>query len=278
MYSSSNFKLLAKEALPPFLYRLAKRIGQKHSARSQSDKGVGISRRGPQSVILTDDTKLNHRDSDADRGVIDQIFVQQDYDLRRFKRYGEIQAFYEQSQQPLIIDCGANIGASVAWFSTTYPRANLIAVEPEKENFALLTSNCKSQRILLIQGALARRSGQIGLRDPGEGEWGYRAGGAAEGVELYTVPAFSVADLVAMRNGTPFILKIDIEGAESDLFDENDAVFDTFAVVIIELHDWMLPRSGSSKSFLKWHTRSNRDFVFHGENVFSISNDWLLAA
>ncbi len=76
---------------------------------------------------------------------------------------------------------------------------------------------------------------------------------------------------------TPFILKIDIEGGEADLFDDEPEVFARFPVLIIELHDWMLPRGGTSRPFLRWHAAQDRDFVHIGENVFSLCNTLLPA-
>jgi hypothetical protein len=70
----------------------------------------------------------------------------------------------------------------------------------------------------------------------------------------------------------PFLLKIDIEGAEADLFSNNLEPFMAFYLVIVELHDWLLPGLANSRNFLAWHASSNRDFVYHGENVFSIDN------
>jgi hypothetical protein len=43
-------------------------------------------------------------------------------------------------------------------------------------------------------------------------------------------------------------------------------------VIIIELHDWMLPGTANSQNCLKALSGTNRDFVFYGENVFSIRN------
>lgn len=50
--------------------------------------------------------------------------------------------------------------------------------------------------------------------------------------------------------------------------------FATFGcpLMIVELHDWMLPRTANSANFLKAVAARNRDFVFRGENVFSIRN------
>ncbi len=70
----------------------------------------------------------------------------------------------------------------------------------------------------------------------------------------------------------PFLVKIDIEGFEADLFKENTEWVQKFPVLIVELHDWMLPRSANSQNFLKCVSSLDRDFVFRGENVFSIKN------
>lgn len=70
----------------------------------------------------------------------------------------------------------------------------------------------------------------------------------------------------------PFICKIDIEGAEQELFSANTQWITRFPIVIIELHDWLFPRSGSSANFLRAIAGTNRDFVVSGENIFSVSH------
>lgn len=42
--------------------------------------------------------------------------------------------------------------------------------------------------------------------------------------------------------------------------------------MIIELHDWLFPRSGSSANFLRVIAAMDRDFLIGGENIFSISH------
>ncbi len=88
---------------------------------------------------------IRHRGTRADLGVIAQIFEAQDYSLRPLQRGAELQGLYEQiagaGQAPLILDAGANIGASVVYFARTFPRAHLVALEPAPDNFALLQAN-----------------------------------------------------------------------------------------------------------------------------------------
>lgn len=224
-------------------------------------------------LIFPNGIEFKFRPTVADRGVCHQVLINQDYNFERLTRFKEIQDFYNAVELPVIIDAGANIGAASVWFAYSYPKASVIAIEPARENIALLTSNTRSFPLVIpIQAAIASESGELTLTDPGNGEWAFRTS-ADKDVSGYSVPAITIEQ--AMSNalkGTPFILKIDIEGAEEDLFSRHSEMFDQFPVVIIELHDWMLPNQATSNNFLGWHASHKRDFVYIGENIFSISN------
>jgi hypothetical protein len=70
----------------------------------------------------------------------------------------------------------------------------------------------------------------------------------------------------------PFICKIDIEGAESELFSKNTEWLSRFPVVIIELHDWRFAGEAPSRNFIRTIAHLDRDFVLLGESVWSIAN------
>lgn len=53
----------------------------------------------------------------------------------------EIYKFNPTAESPLIIDCGANMGVSVLYFSREYPTARIVAFEPEAEIFSVLQKN-----------------------------------------------------------------------------------------------------------------------------------------
>ena len=214
---------------------------------------------------------FRHRPTRADRGVVAQIFEAQDYSLGRLQRGAELVALYGEMRRPLILDFGANIGAAAVYFGMHFPRAHIVALEPQAENFELLKENVAGLDVDARLAAVGSRDGEAALVDPGEGEWGYRTA-AGRGVRVE-----SAARLVAEKLGAgyaPYIAKIDIEGAESELFAGDTAWADRFPLVIIELHDWLLPRAGSSASFLAWAAARRRDFVPIGENVFSIAHQW----
>lgn len=220
--------------------------------------------------------KLLHRGTAADNGVLNQIFNSQDYHPNRLRRGPQILSFYQSvvdnGGQPLIIDCGANMGASPVWFSTAYPDAVVVAIEPEKGNYDLLVQNTMGMRIETHMAAIGSRDGQVHVFDPGNGEWGYQASVEGSGP---VVAQLSMRDLVVanMAKGrTPFIAKIDIEGGERELFSQATEWIDFFPLIIIELHDWLLTGTGNSRNFIKSIASSDRDFVHVGENVFSIRN------
>jgi FkbM family methyltransferase len=214
---------------------------------------------------------FHYRPTRADRGVVAQIFESQDYSLGRLQRGADLLALYERIRRPLILDLGANIGAATVYFGMHFPRAHIVALEPQAENFALLQDNVAGLDVDARRAAIGSRDGEAALVDPGEGEWGYRTA-AGRGVRVE-----GAARLVAEKRAagyTPYIAKIDIEGAEAELFAADTAWADSFPLVIIELHDWLLPRAGTSRAFLAWAGARQRDFVPVGENVFSIAHQW----
>ena len=63
---------------------------------------------------------------------------------------------------------------------------------------------------------------------------------------------------------------MDVEGAEQFIFQGDIDVAQSFPMIIIEPHDFMIPGKATSSSFLKFHAEMKRDFLFWEENIFSI--------
>ena len=59
---------------------------------------------------------FRHRGTNADRGVVAQMFEHQHYSLGRLRRGAELVGLYEElvgaGRRPLILDFGANIGGA----------------------------------------------------------------------------------------------------------------------------------------------------------------------
>ena len=213
--------------------------------------------------------------SHADFGVYYQVFINKDYDLSRFALGKRVQALYESmirdGQRPLIVDAGANIGASAVWFASSFPKSKILVIEPAPNNCDLLKRNCASVDYELFAGGLSSEDGTMYLSDPGCGAWAFRV------VEKGSipVPVFSASKLIdsqIVQSKVPFICKIDIEGGEDHLFRKDTDWIDRFPLLIVELHDYMLPGGSRSKGFLTCVSRYDFDFVPYGENIFCFNN------
>jgi len=224
---------------------------------------------------------FQHRGTRADCGVFAQIFESQDYSLERLRRGAELRSRYDAmvgaGRRPLILDAGANIGASVVYFAMTFPRAHVLALEPERNNFDLLRENTAGLDVELLCAGIGAVPGESALVDPGEGEWGYRTIRGGAGAPVAIRAASDLVEAKRAQGFEPFIAKIDIEGGEAELFSRDTEWVGAFALLIVELHDWLLPGSASSRNFLRCVAALDRDFVYLGENVFSIRNDWTAA-
>jgi FkbM family methyltransferase len=218
-----------------------------------------------------------HR-STADFGVLKQIFKKRDYALDRHRRGSDIVQEYERigqaGRRALIVDAGANIGASAVWFSKAFPQAQIAAFEPDHENCQLLTRNTADLNVEVHHAAVSSADGFVDLADPGIGEWGYQTQVNASG----SIKSVGLNHFVAQKMDAgfdPLIAKIDIEGAEGELFSQHTDWVSKFPLIIIELHDWLRPGQGTSHSFLRTIAPLNRDFVYSGENIFSFRNELL---
>jgi FkbM family methyltransferase len=141
-----------------------------------------------------------------------------------------------------IVDAGANIGTSAVYFLNAYPEATVIALEPDSSNFEVLRRNLApyGARAIPLQHALWHRSEPLKI-DRGRyrdgGEWAFQVK-EAQGGEPGEVQGVTLAELMRIHHlDTIDLLKIDIEGAEREVFDAPSAAcFDRIRAVAIELH------------------------------------------
>jgi FkbM family methyltransferase len=217
----------------------------------------------------------HRRDNASDLMAIDQCFTQSQYDMPVGAHGVLIENIYQEivasGRQPLIIDCGANIGCSVLWFHARYPKAHIVALEPAPDNFELLSANCSGLDVDLRQMGVAATDGRAYLTDTGGGGMAYRTEVNGNGPEIEMLSLRSLLASKPAERYARFILKIDIEGAEKNLFNENSAMLNEFPLIILEPHDWLLPGQLSSREFFRFHVNAGREFCMKQENVASIA-------
>lgn len=196
----------------------------------------------------------------SDLPTYDQIFVHQEYDFR--------------ATEPLqtIVDAGANIGLTSIFLANRYPDAKIVAIEPEASNFELLKKNVAPYaNVVPVHAALWCRNEPVSVVDPGLDKWGFMtvngdAGGSSGAATCHDVEGLTV-DRIMHLHGLARIdlLKVDIEGAEKEVFQDSSRWIDRVDALIVELHDRM--KSGCSRSFYNGSNGFDEEWE-HGENVF----------
>jgi len=80
------------------------------------------------------------------------------------------------------------------------------------------------------------------------------------------IPGLTIDQL---SKGRPIlVVKVDIEGADKELFRSNTDWMDRTDLIAIELHDWLFPNVETSQSFMKTIARRPHQIAMRGENLF----------
>jgi len=149
----------------------------------------------------------------------------------------------------VIVDLGANIGLATVFFGTRHPKARILSVEPEASNFAAMAANTAAlgDRVQRRQAAVWTRDGLVNLRTRDEQgrpleAWAVQVADETRQPEV-NVPCNKLATLL---NNASFdevdILKVDIEGAELELFSESASDWlPRIKLIIVETHDRFRP-------------------------------------
>lgn len=210
----------------------------------------------------------------------DQIFTYEEYGLNFLKRYNEIASLYKEAisknKKPLIIDGGSNIGFSTYYLAKEFEESYVVAIEPEINNFSMMKKNCRNlNNIIFLNKALGSDDGFVEIENLDADNNSFQT--RKTNKKINSIDMVCVDKILTdCADSFPFIIKLDIEGFEKDLFSKNVNWVDRFPIIIIETHDWMLPKTANSQPFLKVISNRNRDFIHRGENIFSISNDKFL--
>jgi FkbM family methyltransferase len=159
----------------------------------------------------------------GDLFVLHEVFVSACYALP-----------FDPSRLKIVVDLGANIGITTLYLAAMAPEAQFICVEPAPRNAHLLRRNVAVVRhAIVVEAAAANESGTLSFDDT-RPSWG---GKLCHGGALH-VQAMSLDDLFAhyVPEGKIDLLKIDIEGAEAELFSGPMAWLDRVDCIIAEIH------------------------------------------
>jgi FkbM family methyltransferase len=166
------------------------------------------------------------RSRSTDARVLRDLFVRGDYALP-LDVTGEIST---------IVDLGGYTGLTTLYFLDRYPKARVVAVEPDPTNCACLRRNIENtasaHSVKVIQACIANKGGTVRFRTEGP-SWG-RSITSENGIE---VPCLTITELLQIHGLEKVdLLKMDIEGAEGLAFESSPQWLDRIGWILMELH------------------------------------------
>jgi FkbM family methyltransferase len=148
--------------------------------------------------------------------------------------------FVARREAPYILDCGANVGITVLHYKKLYPKARIVAFEPDKEICDVLRENLTANGagdVEVVEAAIWTSIGEQTFLSEGADGSRLVSEAGVEGQAVgssYTVPTLRLADYLS---GEPVdFIKLDIEGAECDVLSDCAELLGNVQSLAIEFH------------------------------------------
>lgn len=206
---------------------------------------------------------LNHavslRPGTSDFSVFRQVIMNGEYDMPL------------PVNPKVIIDAGANIGLASLYFHNRFPQATLYAMEPDHNNFSTLQHQVRDiPAVKTFHVALWREKEMLSLQSAGADAWGIQVEAGKKNADVQGIDLISF--MTEQNISIIDLLKIDIEGAEVELF---QAPFEYWLkrtrVLVIELHENLRP--GCEKIFFDAIKTIRHRVERSGENLLVYNLD-----
>lgn len=200
------------------------------------------------------------RTATSDGGTFSSIFVDGSYP--HFPGY----------EAKTIIDAGANAGYASLFFAVEYPNAEIIAIEPESSNIEIIKKNTHFlPQIQVLQGALWNSNEKLNLLNGNSKDTFQVMQNINESDS--EIAGYTVNDIIKAKSWQNIdILKIDIEGAEKEVFEgEQGSWLKLVKILIIELHEDYSP--GCGDAFARAVAGHGFQFYRRGENYILIRRE-----
>lgn len=178
-----------------------------------------------------------------------------------------------------VVDAGANVGFTSIFLLANFPEASLVAIEPDDQNYQMLEQNLKlnvyNQHVLLKK-ALWKNADSVTIQNSfrDHREWSRQVVDTPE-PSVNKLEGIPLRDLFTVAGTQQIdILKIDIEGAEKEVFSnmqDSIEVLKNVKFLVIELHD-EVDFKNDFENILK---QANFRFTYVGESLIGFNNTLL---
>ncbi len=174
----------------------------------------------------------------------DYLVFQQIFNFKEYKTVLSIfnNNFYKK-EQCVVIDAGANVGYTSLYFLDQIPNVKIFGIEPSSENMAFYRKNISlnnyNNQVVFYENALADAENKSFILDNSFGDgkdWAIATlesqNGTIQGITIHEIIKNNLLQKIS-------ILKIDIEGAERFIFNNNSdlSFLEITEIIAIEIHD-----------------------------------------
>ena len=224
---------------------------------------------------------FQYRKGTRDEVVVVHVLSNSAYNFGRLRRGKELLDLYERlsgtGKAPLIIDIGAGIGASTLYFAHSFPRARVVAVEPDQSDFELLAVNTSGLPVEVLGATVGPSAMGAGGKEPYD-DLPIRAVAPEKRDGVGRVPRVTVNDILERhaQECELFVVKLNLESSEDDLFSVNTEWLARTPVLIVDLCDSLIPGSENIRKFVEYISNFKRDFVYLQDSIFSIGREFVV--
>jgi len=211
---------LLKELARP-LYRYAKSANEREFIRLL-DRYGRVARFSPREIRFLS-YKFSVPDCASFVWQFKDIFVDEAY------------RFETDSTNPVIYDCGANIGTSCLYFYTLFPKVRVRAYEADPEMAITLEENMAANGIKGVE--LVNKAVWVDTKGVEFGVQGADAGSILLDTHRSRVGSVRLEDEL-VKEGRVDLLKMDIEGAECEVLTDCRKGLANVERIFIEYHSW----------------------------------------
>lgn len=176
--------------------------------------------------------------------------------------------FEAETDNPFIVDCGANVGISVLYFKKLYPNCKLLAFEPDRRAFRILKANVRAnylKNVILINSAVHNKRGFADFyydRTHPESLSMSIKSGREKSISVRKVPTVLLSSYLKERVD---FLKMDIEGVEGSVINElfQAGKLNFVRESVIEYHHHIKPKEDLLSQTLKIFEDNHFGYQIH---------------
>ena len=226
-----NVRAVVKRIVPPSLHDFVRQMERGaadwHTKRSLAHIRTVAMGSKPGAVLPLGSYRLRVNDGPNFYMQYKDIFVHRSYHFQALR------------QDPVILDCGSNIGMSILYYKHMYPEAKVTGFEPDPVVWPYLRENIERNnltRVELVQAAISGTEGRLAFGSDGKYASCLLPDQSAEVPEGWTkqmVPCVRLRD--SLTRAIDF-MKLNIEGAEWEALSDSEDRLRQVREMVIEYH------------------------------------------